>query len=178
MGQVFSLLETIAKIETFKANLKLSSEAILTDWAVSVRDRARKAIGTYKYGWAPLAESTLKKKAADTPLLETGELRDSISAFVEMKGPEHGRAAVGSDLEKAVWHELGTSTIPPRSFLMESAVRSEKDLNKIASRYIAAAWASARHGGEILALLHALKIALEIAHHVVSKAYERNAHEQ
>jgi phage gpG-like protein len=177
MGNVFTLLETIAKIETFKANLKLSSEAILTDWAVTVRDRARKAIGTYKYGWPSLGPEAVAKHG-DTPLLDTGELRDSISAVVKMTGPGDGRAAVGSDLEKAVWHELGTKTIPPRSFLMESAVRSEKDLNKIVSRYIAAAWASARHGGEILALLHALKIALEIAHHVIGKAYERNAHEQ
>jgi hypothetical protein len=164
MGLIFLLLETIAKVEAFKANLRIANEGILTEWCVVVRGRARAAIGTYKYGWPPLGPEAIAKHG-DTPLLDTGALRDSISAFVEMSGPESGRGVVGSDNEIAVYQELGTSHIPPRSFLMESAVRSEKDVIRIAKKFVASAWASAKHG-EILALLHAIKIALEIAHEV------------
>jgi phage gpG-like protein len=41
-------------------------------------------------------------------LLETGDLRDSIERVVP-----HGIAYVGSNNKKALWHELGTSRIPP-----------------------------------------------------------------
>ena len=46
MAEIFSLLETIAKIEAFKANLKLVNEGILTEWAILVRSKAREVIGT------------------------------------------------------------------------------------------------------------------------------------
>ena len=50
-------------------------------------------------------------------MLETGEMRDSISHKVE------GRAVyIGSDNKKAVYHELGTKSIPPRPFLMGAVV--------------------------------------------------------
>jgi NAD(P)-dependent dehydrogenase (short-subunit alcohol dehydrogenase family) len=43
----------------------------------------------------------LLAKDGDTPLSETGELRDSIQYTV------HGyEGAVGSDNDKALWHEL------------------------------------------------------------------------
>jgi phage gpG-like protein len=80
--------------------------------AVMVEEEAKSVIGTYEYGWPSLAESTLKRKAADTPLLETGEMRDSIEHTVT-----HDLATIGSDNDKALWQELGTSRIPPRSFL-------------------------------------------------------------
>jgi phage gpG-like protein len=71
-------------------------------------------IGHYQPGWPPLAESTLKNKAADTPLLETGEMRDSIRHEVD---PIMLEVVVGSNDKRALWQELGTSRIPPRSFL-------------------------------------------------------------
>lgn len=67
--------------------------------------------------WAPLAESTIQDRAAkgfapDEPLLRTGELRESIERHVG----KH-EAVIGSDSAVAVAQELGTTTIPPRSFL-------------------------------------------------------------
>jgi hypothetical protein len=67
-----------------------------------VRDAAKKAIGTYRYKLPALGPDAVAKHG-DTLLLDTGELPDSISAFVEMHGPEHGRAAVGSDDQIAVY---------------------------------------------------------------------------
>jgi phage gpG-like protein len=74
-------------------------------------EHIRAAIGTYEYGWEPLAESTIERKASgDTPLLESGELRDSYG--YEIRGNRD--LVIGSDNMKARWHEFGTSHIPPR----------------------------------------------------------------
>jgi len=49
--------------------------------------------------------------APNDPLLVTGDLRDSIERDVQ-----HNVAYVGSNNNKALWHEMGTSRIPPRPF--------------------------------------------------------------
>jgi phage gpG-like protein len=167
MGSAFTLLEAAAKFEAFSKNMRFANEAILTEWATTVRDRAKAAIDTYRYKWPALGPAAVAKHG-DTPLLDTGQLRDSISAYVQMHDDEHGRAVVGSDSEIAVYQELGTSRIPPRSFLMMSAKRSEKDLQKIVRKYIHAAWRSASHDNEILHLLHAIKLVLEVAKELYS----------
>lgn len=82
-----------------------------------VEEEAKRVIGTYDYGWPPLAESTKAERvalgfAADEPLLRTGELRGSIEHQANSF-----EARIGSNEDKAVWQELGTSRIPPRSFL-------------------------------------------------------------
>jgi phage gpG-like protein len=51
-----------------------------------------------------------------TPWIRTGGLRDSISHTVDESG-----ALIGSNDPIAVYQELGTRTIPPRSFLASSA---------------------------------------------------------
>jgi HK97 gp10 family phage protein len=88
-----------------------------------IEDEAKRVIGTYDYGWPPLAASTVARKGADTPLLETGEMRDSIEHTVG-----HDEARIGSNNDKALWHELGTSRIPPRPFLMGAAKAKEKEV--------------------------------------------------
>ena len=93
-----------------------------------VEDGSKKAIGTYEFGWPPLAESTKRDRvnkgfAEDEPLLRTGDLRDSIRHEVE-----GDTARVGSDLDYALYQEVGTSRIPPRSFLMQSAVHHRDEI--------------------------------------------------
>jgi phage gpG-like protein len=88
--------------------------------------RAKNLIGHEHAFWPPLAESTLAQKAANTPLLESGELRDSI----EWSAPHHegfGETVgyVGSNNPKAAWHEMGTKHIPPRPFIGAAARMSE-----------------------------------------------------
>jgi hypothetical protein len=168
----FDLAEAAAKFAAFGETMKAANEAILTEWAVTVRDKAKAAIGTYRYKWPQLADATQREReqegyTANEPLLRTGEMRDSISAMVQMYSAQHGRAVVGSTSDIAVWQELGTSRgIPPRSFLYASAKRSEKDVKKIARKFVRAAWLSAGRDNEILHLLHAIKLLLEIAHHI------------
>jgi phage gpG-like protein len=88
-----------------------------------IETEAKRVIGTYDYGWAPLAASTVAQKAnGDTPLLETGAMRESIEHTV------HGRKAeVGSNSDIAVYQELGTARIPARSFLAGAAVHKGKE---------------------------------------------------
>jgi HK97 gp10 family phage protein len=97
--------------------------------AEMVRDAAKEAIGTYKYDWPQLAPATITDRIAkgfapNDPLLRTGQLRDSIEFVVEVQeGGEKVTAEVGSNDPVAAYQELGTSTIPPRSFLWESLMR-------------------------------------------------------
>lgn len=92
-----------------------NARAALDRGCVIIEDEAKRVIGTYDYGWPTLAASTIASKAnGDTPLLETGEMRDSIEHTVI----DRNNAEVGSNNDKALWQELGTSRgIPPRSFL-------------------------------------------------------------
>jgi phage gpG-like protein len=98
-----------------------------------VCEEAKRVIGEgYPY-WPALKPETLARKMMNTPLLETGELRASIEW--NSSGNE---GAVGSNNDKAVWHELGTSRIPPRSFLMGAAVKMEPKIYKMAKRAVVA----------------------------------------
>jgi phage gpG-like protein len=109
----------------------------LEEAAKIVEAESKRVIGTYDYGWPPLAESTLKRKAADTPLLETGELRDSITHSMEGKS-----AFVGSNSQIAVWQELGTTRIPPRSFLLQAALHKEREICEAVGKAVIKAFAA------------------------------------
>lgn len=102
--------------------MKLEQHHALEKGGKIIEEEAKRVIGTYDYNWPPLAESTVARKGTDDPLLETGELRDSITHIVRGNS-----VFIGSDLEKAVWQELGTSKIPPRSFLMGAAVHKGEE---------------------------------------------------
>jgi hypothetical protein len=116
------------KVETLNHRMLEKSAEI-------IEERAKEKIGEYQdqagpfAAWAPLAESTLAEKEAlgyappDNPLLRTGEMRDSIEHKVI--GDE---AHVGSDNDKALWQELGTASIPPRSFLGGAAFEKEREV--------------------------------------------------
>jgi hypothetical protein len=169
-GGFWSLAEAAIKFEAFSKNMKYASEAILVEWCVTVQKRAKESLGSYHRGWPKLAESTVERKGGrDTPLLDTGELRDSISGYVEMYSSNSGRGVVGTPLEKGLWAEIGTSRgEPPRPWLMPAALHSKSDIDKIARKYIRSAWVSAGRDNEILHLLHAIKMLLEVAHEIIS----------
>jgi phage gpG-like protein len=82
---------------------------------------AKSVLGTDGYGWPALSPET--KKTQPGMLLETGEMRDSIGHTVTAN-----EAHVGSDNDKAVWHELGTVKIPARSFLMGAAIHKRDEV--------------------------------------------------
>jgi phage gpG-like protein len=122
----FSILGFVAFFGALTAEMDHANHTALERAAVIVETEAKSVIGTYRYGWPSLGPDAVAKHG-DTPLLDTGKLRDSIH---HSSNDEH--AIVGSDLEVAVYQELGTRSIPPRSFLMEAAVhKTDAVLNAI-----------------------------------------------
>lgn len=108
-----------------------------------VEKRAKEVIGTYDSDptWKELAESTQEDRsrkgyAPNDPLLRNGDLQNSIKHNV-MLGPRSGHALsyaqgrIGSASQIAVYQELGTKRIPPRSFLRASAVEKEHEIKKL-----------------------------------------------
>jgi HK97 gp10 family phage protein len=92
--------------------------------AKMIEEKAKAAIGTHEYGWPPLTAQTIARKAnGDTPLLETGTMRDSIEHTLVSSS----EAEVGSNDPVAEYQELGTPSIPPRSFLAETGRRNEEE---------------------------------------------------
>jgi hypothetical protein len=92
-------------------------------------------------------------KIGPGPLLETGELRDSIGRHAEGNDGE-----VGSNNDKAVWHELGTSKIPPRSFLVGAAQHMEGQIHKMAAKAVHSVLrGEGLHSAEMRELIHLLR---------------------
>lgn len=135
---MYSLLQLAAKFIRMPVLVELAEKSALDKATKLVQDEAKRVIGTYEYGWQSLAESTLDRKSADTPLLETGELRESIQRKVE---GTVGR--VYSDSPIAAYQELGTATIPARSFLAGAARHKAQEVAKITGKEVIAAILSA-----------------------------------
>ena len=110
-----------------------------------VEKRAKEKIGEYQQeagpfvAWAELAESTKADRAKkgfpeDEPLLRTGAMRDSIEHTVH-----DSEVQIGSNSDIAVYQELGTKNIPPRSFLGGAVV---DEIDKITDTIGKAAYAA------------------------------------
>jgi len=123
-----------------------------------IEARAKAKIGEYQQqvgpfiAWPELAESTKADRAAqgypeDEPLLRTGEIRDSIGHVLAMDSME---AQIGSNDDKAVWQELGTQHIPPRSFLGGAAAEKAPEICEIAARNVVVALVGADVFGGML----------------------------
>lgn len=126
-----SLSEGAAFFTAMGLAMEKSSKAAVTRSARIIRDEAKRVLGTYDYGWPGLQPETIdRKETGDSPLLETGELRRSIKYSVHGT-PGHWMAYVGSNNPKALWQELGTIHIPPRSFLAGAARHKEHEVHKI-----------------------------------------------
>jgi hypothetical protein len=121
---------------------------VIQDDAVAQIGHYQDAIGNFS-GWPALADSTEAQKARlgyplDAPLLRTGELRESFSHQVEGH-----TGVVGSTDETMLYHELGTSKMPPRPVLGPAIVRSERKVEAIVGRSLV----EGILGGEVIGLL-------------------------
>jgi hypothetical protein len=157
MTKLFDLVGFAAELRAVDLDLEALGPKIVEEACKIVQKKAKSAIGKEHELWAPLAESTIADKArhgfkTPAPLLRTGEMRDSIEYVV------HGNeGAVGSNSEVAVYQELGTSHIPPRSFLVSSAIASEDRIHRMAGGAAVAALSGyGRHAHDIRELLHLL----------------------
>lgn len=120
-----NLAEAAAKFVALGTAVEANKKEALEQACVVIKTEAKRVLGTHDYGWPPLKPETIARKAnGDTPLLETGELRDSIEHSADSQVGH-----IGSNNDKAVWHELGTSRgIPPRPFIAGAAQHKEKEV--------------------------------------------------
>jgi hypothetical protein len=142
----------------------LRRSAIVERACEIVAQAAKAALGTYDFGWVSLSAETIARKArGDSPLLETGELRDSIHWTV------HGNeGSVGSDLDKALWQELGTRSIPPRPFLSGAARDQERAIQIMAGRAVAACLrGEGIYSSEMRDLLHMIHTVKRIGEKII-----------
>jgi hypothetical protein len=151
-----SLAQAAAHFALINVELKHVEHAIIARACAMVAKAAKEILGTEGYNWPALSPET--KKTQPGMLLETGELRDSI--HWNAQGNE---GHVGSDLDKAVWMELGTRTIPPRSFLVGAAQHQERAIQLMAGRAVAAMVGGGGHS-ELNEFLHILKEIKHAAH--------------
>lgn len=119
-----SLLGMASLLLNVKAHLEEGHKEALEKAGELCVEHAKAAIGTYEYGWPPLAESTMKHKSADTPLLESGAFRESIGYTISAPNV----CDVGTNDPKAEWFEFGTSKMPPRSVIAETGRRCEAEV--------------------------------------------------
>lgn len=136
---MMSCAEFSRKLELAALKNKAGLEAPTAAVMVIAEAQAKETIGTYRWGWTPLAESTKSDRerkgfAPDEPLERTGALRDSIQ---HMTAPTATGAegVLYSDDIIALYQEMGTATIPARSFLYGSLYRSLGDIDRLFNSY-------------------------------------------
>lgn len=126
-------LEFLAIEVGMAAALEKSLERVL----VKIERTAKSEFGTYQPevgefpGWNELAEATKADRVAkgyseNEPLLREGDLRDGIGH--EREGLD---GIVGSPDEIMIYHELGTSRMPPRPVLGPAAFRSKAAVEEL-----------------------------------------------
>lgn len=129
-----SLAEFAADIARMEVAFRLLGEDAMERACRIVEDESKRVIGTYDYAWPQLKPSTQAERvsrgfSANDPLLRTGDMRDSISHTVVVLGfAEDIVGYVGSNSMIAVYQELGTNKIPPRSFLGGAARAKEHEV--------------------------------------------------
>jgi HK97 gp10 family phage protein len=137
MRDFTSFAEFAVKLAELQSAEALALHHGLKRVAELVEKTAKSEIGHYNDAagpfpaWAELAPSTESRKAkmgypADAPLLATGEMRDSIQH--QVGGLE---AEIGSNDDKMVYHEFGTSKMPARPVLGPAAFRNKRKIEQI-----------------------------------------------
>lgn len=122
-----------------------------------IEKESKAKIGEYQpaagqfIAWPWLADSTLRDKEKkgfsppDNPLLRTGEMRDSIGHTVS-----HDQVDIGSDSDIAVYQELGTKNMPPRSFFGSTGVeQGDKVAEMIGAAYTSVLIGQGVYGGAL-----------------------------
>ena len=129
-----SLTAFCTLLKTLPAEVRKAERHGLEQGAVMIEREAKALIGTEYPGWPALADSTVERKAAKgqtgrisgtDPLYATGELRATVSHFVEDR-----TAIIGTPDQVGVYMEMGTSRVPPRPFLSAAMVREGENAAK------------------------------------------------
>jgi phage gpG-like protein len=133
----FTLVEFAAKLLRAEVEMKIADAEVIRRACEIVCQAARDIVGVPQPGWPALSPVTLARKMANTPLLDTGEMKDSI----QWNSDGH-EGYVGSNNPKLRWHEFGTnkegaawgSPNPPRPVLALAKVKTEDKIYAMAAR--------------------------------------------
>lgn len=116
-----------AFLRTLPRTVAAAEHAGLEHGARLIEQEAKDLIGTAYAAWPDLAASTVAEKrakgqtgriSATDPLFASGELRATIGHRVDGH-----TAIIGTPDEVGLYHEVGTSRMPPRPFLAPAAHR-------------------------------------------------------
>jgi len=125
---------THAAVKTYPAMMN----QLLDEVGKAVKDQVQSDIGYYQPAagslglfpaWAPLAPSTVEKKARlgqglngnpDSPLYATGAFHDDVSYAVDKK---RLNVQIGTTLPYVIYTELGTANMPPRPVFGPAALK-------------------------------------------------------
>jgi phage gpG-like protein len=159
-----NLLEAAARMAAAAIDIEAAKRAALEEACLIVEGRAKGLIGHPNDHWPPLAAETLRRKLnINTPLLESGAMRDSISHTVI----DSNHAEVGSNSEIAVIQSLGSSRgIPPRPFLSLAAHLEGPAVAKVVGRTIGGAISAGLAGSRVHDFFELAHIAGEAFHAV------------
>jgi phage gpG-like protein len=121
----YTLAGFAALLTEAAAHMPMAQHKALERGAVILETEAKSYPGHYQPGWAPLKAETIARKATgNSPLLETGEMRDSIT-----HNSDDHEAYIGSNSKILIYQELGTSRgIPPRPVLGLAVIKKEKQV--------------------------------------------------
>jgi phage gpG-like protein len=159
---VYSVLGFVAKLKTIELEMNVLGPAIIAHACEMVAAEAKRVLGTEGYDWPQLSPATLAHKIQSGMLLETGQLRASIEWH-----SEGNRGEVGSNDDRAVFHELGTRKIPPRSFLAGAAMAKEDEIHRMAAKAVVACIAGkGLASAEMRELIHLLHTIRHVGHAV------------
>jgi phage gpG-like protein len=162
MTGIYSVVGFIAKLKVLELEMNVLGPAIIAHACELVAAEARRVLGTEGYDWPALSPATLAHKMQQGMLLESGALRASIEW--NSNGNE---GHVGSNFDRAVFHELGTSKIPPRPFLAGAAMAKEDEIHRMAAKAVHAVMlGKGLHSSEMAELLHLLHTIRHVGHAV------------
>lgn len=143
----FSSFADLAKhLDRVSREIPKTVGAALEKVGKRVESTAKDKIGHYQDAsgefpaWPELKDTTkadrLRKGFTENdPELRTGELYGSITHDVSRSGTEH-KLTVGSDLDIALWQEMGTDHIPPRPFIGPAMFENEASGQEIIGKSI------------------------------------------
>jgi phage gpG-like protein len=154
----YSLIEFAAKLAIASAEMEIATREVIAAACAILAEEAKSLIGVPHPEWPALAAVTLERKdGVNSPLLESGEMRDSIAwnsdaheGYVGSNDPLLRFHEFGSDKAGAAWGGPN----PPRPVLGLALLKKEKEIYAMAGR---AAMAAMLGGGAYVAEMAHLK---------------------
>jgi hypothetical protein len=161
---IMNLAQAAARMAAAAIDIEAAKRAALEEACQIVKARAQNLIGHPQPSWPPLAPETIEHKdGVNSPLLDTGLLRSSLAYTVI----DSNHAEMGSDLDRAIFMELGTSRgTPPRPFLSLAAMQSGPDIEKVVAKTVGSAVAGGLAGSRVRDFFEIAHIAGEVLHSI------------